>query len=43
VQLIRPILTDDWGLRPGRYAYDGKDVKLVELFDDDEVADLVDE
>ena len=28
-------ITDDWGLHPGRYAYDGKDVKIVEMFDDE--------
>ena len=22
-------ITDNWGMRPGRYTYDGKDVKMV--------------
>ena len=25
-------ITDFWGLRPGRYLYDGKDVQIVEFF-----------
>ena len=36
-------ITDDWGLRPGRYTYDGKDVILVEMYDYNEVADSMDE
>ena len=32
---------DDLGLRPGRYAYEGKDEKMVEMFDDNKVDELV--
>ena len=28
--------TDAWGLTPGRYLYDGRDVKVVQRFSDDE-------